>query len=101
VPVDEVEVDVEVVRPGRTIELVQATLSHARRTAVLLRAWLMEPRDTAGLVATSHQRIAPPQEMEAWDPTSVWPGGFIASAEVRRRQVEPGRAAYWVRTPRR
>jgi hypothetical protein len=99
IPVDEVEVDVEVLRAGRTIELVQARLSHARRTAVLLRAWLMEPRDTAGLAATSHQRIPPPQEMEAWDPTSVWPGGFIASAEVRRRQVEPGRAAYWVRTP--
>jgi Thioesterase-like superfamily len=28
----------------------------------------------------------------------VWPGGFIASAEVRRRQLEPGRAAVWVRT---
>jgi hypothetical protein len=29
----------------------------------------------------------------------VWPGGFIASAEVRREQIEPGRAAFWVRTP--
>jgi hypothetical protein len=29
----------------------------------------------------------------------VWPGGFIASAEVRREQVEPGRASFWVRTP--
>jgi hypothetical protein len=28
----------------------------------------------------------------------VWPGGFIASAEVRRLQLEPGRAAFWVRT---
>ena len=99
VPVTEVEVQVDVLRPGRTIELVQATLSHARRTAVLARAWLMEPRDTAGLAATSHEPIEAPGEMEPWDATSVWPGGFIASAEVRRRQVEPGRAAYWVRTP--
>jgi hypothetical protein len=29
----------------------------------------------------------------------VWPGGFIASAEVRREQIEPGRATFWVRTP--
>jgi hypothetical protein len=99
VPVDVVDVDVDVVRPGRTIELVQATLSHAGRSAVVLRAWLMECRETARLAATSHGRIQPPDEMEAWDPTSVWPGGFIASAEVRRRQLEPGRAAYWVRTP--
>lgn len=99
IPVDEVEVDVHLLRPGRTIELVQATLSHAGRPAVLLRAWLMRPRDTAALRATSHGTIDRPDEMEPWDPTTVWPGGFIASAQVRRRQFEPGRAAYWVRTP--
>ena len=98
VPVDVVDVDVDVLRPGRTIELVQAALSRRGRTIVLLRAWLIEGRETARVAATSHQRIEPPEEMEPWDPTSVWPGGFIASAEVRRRQLEPGRAAYWVRT---
>ena len=28
----------------------------------------------------------------------MWPGGFIASTEVRRLEVGPGRASYWVRT---
>lgn len=32
------------------------------------------------------------------DPTSVWPGGFVASVEIRRDQAEPGRARYWART---
>jgi hypothetical protein len=36
--------------------------------------------------------------MEEWDPTSIWPGGFIATVGVRRHQDEPGRASYWVRT---
>ncbi|MEO6503150.1 MAG: thioesterase family protein [Jatrophihabitantaceae bacterium] len=99
VPVDVVEIRVGVLRPGRTIELVEAALSHHGRDAVLLRAWLMEPRDTSRLRATALPAIPAPQEMPAWDPTTVWPGGFIASADVRRRQVEPGRAAYWVRTP--
>lgn len=98
VPVDVVEVSVEVLRPGRTIELVEATLSHAGRAVVLLRAWLLQTRDTTGLRAIALPAIAPPDELPAWDPTTVWPGGFIASAEVRRRQVEPGRAAFWVRT---
>jgi hypothetical protein len=35
--------------------------------------------------------------MQAWSPSSVWPGGFIASAEAYRLEREPGRAAYWVR----
>lgn len=99
VPVADVEVDVRVLRPGRTIELVDASLSHAGRTVVLLRAWLMQTRDTAGLRGTGFPDIPGPDETEPWDPTSVWPGGFIASAEVRRRQLEPGRAAFWVRTP--
>ena len=99
VPVEEVQVDVEVLRPGRTIELVQARLAHAGRDAVVLRAWLMQTSDTTGVAGATLPRIDGPDAMPAWDPTLLWPGGFIASAEVRRRYVEPGRAAFWVRSP--
>ncbi|GAA2145348.1 thioesterase family protein [Nocardioides koreensis] len=98
VPVDGFEIRVDVVRPGRTIELVEARLSHHGRDAVLLRAWLLQARDTTHLGSSLLPPIAPPAEMTSWDPTTVWPGGFIASAEVRRDQVEPGRASFWVRT---
>lgn len=99
VPVEEVEIAVRVARAGRTIELVEATLDHHGRTAVLLRAWLLQRNDTAALEGTSLPGIPPPSALPAWSPTTVWPGGFIASAEVRRAQVEPGRATFWVRTP--
>lgn len=98
VPVAEVGVEVRVLRPGRTIELVEATMAHGGRDAVRLRAWLMRPGDTTGIAGTGLPGIAAPEAMEPWDPTTVWPGGFIASVEVRRDQKEPGRAAYWVRT---
>ena len=39
-----------------------------------------------------------PDETEPWAATSVWRGGFIAGIEVRRPQLEPGRARVWVRT---
>lgn len=97
-PVDAVDVRVAVLRPGRTIELVEAALGHGGRTAATLRAWLLEPRDTAAVAGTSYPAIEPPDAMPPWDPTTVWAGGFIASAQVRRRETEPGRAAYWVRT---
>ena len=35
--------------------------------------------------------------MPRWDPSSVWPGGFIATIDVHRASEEPGRAAYWAR----
>ena len=98
VPIAEVDIGVEVLRKGRTIELVEAVLGNAGRAAVRLRAWLMEPRDTAVVAGTSHPPIPGPDELEPWDPTTVWRGGFIASVEVRRHQQEPGRACYWVRT---
>ncbi|GAB3086728.1 acyl-CoA thioesterase domain-containing protein [Nocardioides zeae] len=98
-PVAEVEVTVRVLRPGRTIELVEATLAHGGRPAVVLRAWLLEPRATAGIAGTDLAPLPPPAAMEPWDPTTVWPGGFIASVEVRRAAVAPGRGAFWVRTP--
>jgi acyl-CoA thioesterase len=98
VPVQPVDVAVAVLRPGRTIELVEATLSHAGRPAVVLRAWLMQERDTGAVAGTGLARIPGPDECKPWDPSTVWPGGFIASAEVRRAQAAPGRAAYWVRS---
>ncbi len=101
VPVAEFETGVQVVRAGRTIELVEAVLSHAGRAVVRLRAWLMEPRDTTAVAGTTQEPIPGPEELEAWDPTTVWPGGFIATVDVRRRHVEPGRATYWVRTTHR
>ncbi len=98
IPLEEVSVGVRVVRPGRTVELVEAAMSHAGRPAVLLRAWLMAERDTAAVAGTRLEPLPPPSAMPAWDPTTVWPGGFIASVEVRRAQEAPGRARYWVRT---
>jgi hypothetical protein len=98
VPIAEFEIGVEVVRAGRTIELVEAVLTYGERPAVRLRAWLMKERDTAEIQGTGHPPIAGPDEMPGWDPTSIWRGGFIASVEVRRDQAEPGRASYWVRT---
>lgn len=99
VPVDEVETAVRVVRPGRTIELVEARLRHGGRTVATLRAWLLQRDRTADLAASPLPRIPPPEEMAPWDPSSQWPGEFLATLDVRRAQAEPGRAAFWIRTP--
>jgi hypothetical protein len=78
---------------------VEATLSHVGRAADHARAWLLQPGHTGHLAGSALPRIPPPGEVPGWDAATVWPGGFIASVEVRRREVEAGRAAFWVRTP--
>lgn len=97
-PVAEVATDVRVLRPGRTIELVEATLSHSGRPAVVLRAWLMRPGDTAALHGSDLPSIPQPDELPPWDASSLWQGGFIGTTQIRRTQQAPGRGQFWVRT---
>lgn len=97
IPLEEVGTEVQLLRAGRTIELVEATLRHGGRPALRVRAWLMHVQDTSAIAGSTLARIPAPQELPRWDPSSVWPGRFIASIEVRRAHAEPGRAAYWVR----
>ncbi|KQR17880.1 thioesterase [Cellulomonas sp. Leaf334] len=97
-PIEPVQVHVEVLRPGRTIELVQATLSHDGRAAVVVRAWLLQAYETSPIAGGPLPAVPGPDDMSAWDPAGTWPGEFVRSVEARRLQEEPGRAVSWVRT---
>lgn len=97
-PIEDVETDIRVVRPGRTVELVEATLLHAARPAITLRAWLLHGRDTGSLAGHDLPPMPAPDEMTPWSPSTIWAGPFVASSTVRRRLMAPGRGQVWVRT---
>ena len=97
-PVDTCETEVRVLRPERTVELVEATLSHDGRAALVLRAWLLATRDTTALAGHSLAPIPRPQDLTPWVPGEDWPGDFIGSVEIRRDLAEPGRGCFWART---
>lgn len=98
VPVAEVDTAVTVLRAGRTIELVEATMAHAGRTVAVLRAWLLQTRNSSAVAGTGLSRLPGPDELPAWSPSDTWPGGFIGSVELRRHLEGPGRGWFWVRT---
>lgn len=98
VPIEPIGIGVEVLRAGRTIELVQATARHGGRPVVVLRAWLTASYDTADLAGTELPTMLGPDELQPWDISELWAGGFIASVDVRRKEMGSGRAAAWVRT---
>ncbi|WP_235523493.1 thioesterase family protein [Sphingobium sp. Leaf26] len=99
IPMDAVEIAVTVLRPGRTIELVEARLSHGGRTAIVVRAWLTQAYDSNALAMDNFPPLPPPEAMPAGDPSALWDGGFIASVQVRRLGEGQGRARCWVRSP--
>lgn len=96
---DECEIRVETLRPGRTIELVEAVVLMADRPVVRARAWLLASGDTSSVAGGGADKLTPPQELASWPMASVWPGGYIASVDVRPvSPPQPGRTTAWIST---
>lgn len=100
-PVGPVSLETQVLRPGRSIELMEVVLSGPDRAAVRMRAWFMGEYDTSEICGTEFPALEAPETMENWDGSSQWPGNFIASLEGRRRGFAPGRGHGWLRTDHR
>ena len=98
VPVGDVEVTARVARPGRSVELLEASLGAGGREVVRASAWrlLRAPDDTA----TPHPYELPPlPEAEAPMPAQL-ESGYLKAIEwrpVRGGFLEPGPAAAWTR----
>lgn len=96
----EIQIEVETLRPGRTITLLQARLEIDGRDIILARAWLLAPGDTHQVAGGAAPAFPAPESVEPLDMTGVWPGGYISSIETRAlRRPEPGRGAAWISTP--
>ncbi|WP_223627446.1 thioesterase family protein [Microbacterium sp. EST19A] len=94
---DEMESSARVIRSGRTIELLEVTLSQGGRTAVIARGWFLDSSDTAGVEGSSLPPM-PPREIPApWRASGIWPGEFVTTVEIRRHEDQPGRAQSWLR----
>jgi hypothetical protein len=96
---DECEIRVETVRPGRTIELVEAVVLVADRPVVRARAWFLAAVDTSAVAGGTGELLTPPEELAPWEMSALWPGGYIASLDVRPlAPPRPGRTTAWVST---
>jgi acyl-CoA thioesterase len=99
VAIDEFDVTVEVIRPGRTIELLEASAYAGGRAVVRGRAWRVIRVDTTNASGGQPERLPPPTALSSTSMTSTWPGGYIASLDVRPiGDARPGRGAAWIRT---
>ncbi|MFF3258784.1 thioesterase family protein [Streptomyces sp. NPDC002932] len=97
---DECEIRVETIRPGRTIELVEAVALIADRPVVRARAWCLAAIDTAEVAGGEADRLAAPETLAPWRMADLWPGGYIESIDVRPLgPPTPGRTTAWISTP--
>ena len=99
IPDGEFEVVTTMLRPGRTIELVQAELVSGGRTAVRATAWRLQRSDTSAIAAIEDERMPGPDLSIEPATLTGWPGGYIRSIEVRPAPGHaPGHGRAWLRT---
>ena len=102
VPVAELTVRAELVRPGRSVELVEAELSAAGRPVLRARAWRVRrtlvdlPADALPVEQSPPPRAAEPTPVT--DPS--WNKGYLSTVEwrfVTGHFERPGPAVVWAR----
>jgi hypothetical protein len=97
VGLDPMELHVETLRPGRTIELLEATLTWRGRAAVRARAWRLATSDTSRVAGGEDPALPHPDGVPAMDMLSTWTGDYIRSLDVRVVDAPgPGRGTVWI-----
>lgn len=95
----EFTLDVQRVRPGRSIELLEACMRHGERTSIRARIWRLAATDTTSVEGVEWAPLPPPDAMRPLQFSAVWGGGFINALEARQMaDARPGRGRSWLRT---
>lgn len=95
----EFTVEVRMVRPGRSIELIEASMKHGSLTSISARIWRLAATDTTRVQGIEEEQLPPPEAMTPLAFSSVWGGGYVASLEARQDiRARAGRGRSWLRT---
>lgn len=99
IPVAELDVRAAVVRPGRSVELVEATMSSGGRDVARASAWRVK-RSAGAEIASRHATAEPLPETGDGLGVGGWIDGYLSAVEwrfVRGHFTEPGPSAAWTR----
>jgi hypothetical protein len=100
VPVADLTVSTSVERPGRSVELLSASLSHEGRVVLTARAWHIVGSDTTAVAGGDPAAMAPPSSAAPMEIPDYWSGGYLAAVEwlsVSGGIFTPGDAQVWAR----
>ncbi len=100
IPAGRFEVETRVIRPGKTIELLQAEMIADGRVAVRATAWRLQRGESAAVAAAEDEPMPAVEDTAPWEGMSAWPGGYIESLQMRVVDGHrPGRGQVWIRSP--
>ncbi|MGI5500953.1 thioesterase family protein [Lentzea sp. CA-135723] len=100
VPVADLTVSTSVERPGRSVELLAASLSCEGRAVLTARAWRIVGADTTAVAGGETPLLPPPSSATPMEIPDHWGGGYLAAVEwlsVSGGIFTPGDAQVWAR----
>ncbi|HAI70794.1 MAG TPA: thioesterase [Idiomarina baltica] len=96
----EFTITTQVIRPGRTIELVESLMQAEGKTCISARAWRMAIDDTSSIHGIEDDKVLHPEDYPEWTGIKKWPGGYIKSIEARRdNNSRAGKGIVWLNNP--
>ena len=99
IPLQETQIEVQTLRPGRTIELIEATVTIGGRTIIRARAWRLQTQDTSAVAGLELPSMPPVEQCSPYLTSAEWPGRFLATLEGRAAPGgRDGRRQVWART---
>lgn len=86
----EFSITTRVIRPGKTIELIESTMQANSKTCIVARVWRMCTSDSSEIAGLEDQPVTHPDQLPLWEGMTRWPGGYIQSLIVK---VDPNHRA--------
>ena len=98
IPVGEFQIETKVIRPGKTIELIESTMSSGSKSCISARTWRMAVSDSQQVAGLEDQVVDGPDNAPIWDEIKSWPGGYIQSIEARSHGRRNGKGIVWLQS---
>jgi hypothetical protein len=99
IPAGEFQIETKIIRPGKTIELIESVMSANGKACIQARTWRMMMSDTTEVYGLEDHSVESPQQLPVWNDIRSWPGGYIASLEARTSQQRQGKGIVWLNNP--
>lgn len=92
------EIKTRMIRPGRTIELIEGEMISQGRTCVVARGWRLKTSDSTAVAALEDAEVTHPEDLVFFEGMTPWPGGYIRGLEFRgAKGLRPGKGVVWMR----
>ncbi len=98
IPFDKFTITTRCIRPGKTIELIEAVMSSRGRDCIIARAWRLMTQDTSEIAGLEDEPAThQPEQLSEWDGMKGWPGKFIESVHlVSEADHRAGKGMVWI-----